>query len=51
MTASADTIVVCDDEPDVREMVGEYLARRGFEVASAANVAEMRGGWRRAASR
>ncbi len=42
MTASADTIVVCDDEPDVREMVGEYLARRGFEVASAANVAEMR---------
>lgn len=35
-------VVVCDDEEDVREMVGEYLLRRGFMVSTAANAAELR---------
>jgi two-component system phosphate regulon response regulator OmpR len=34
-------ILVCDDEPDVREMLAEYLARRGFEVTAAADAAEL----------
>lgn len=28
-------ILICDDEPDLREMVGEYLERRGYEVSLA----------------
>lgn len=35
-------ILVCDDERDVREMVQEYLRRRGFEVSAAANGQELR---------
>lgn len=35
-------ILVCDDEEDVREMVGEYLDRRGFAVSTAANAEELR---------
>lgn len=35
-------ILVCDDEDDVREMVGEYLDRRGFQVTCAADAAELR---------
>ena len=30
-------ILVCDDEADLREMVGEYLADRGFDTAGYAN--------------
>ena len=41
-TTQAGRIIVCDDEPDVREMVGEYLERRGYVVATAANAAELR---------
>ncbi|MEM7060834.1 MAG: response regulator [Pseudomonadota bacterium] len=36
-------ILVCDDEEDVREMVGEYLLRRGFMVSTASNANELRG--------
>ncbi|MEP1208155.1 MAG: response regulator [Rhizobiaceae bacterium] len=35
-------IVVCDDELDVREMVQEYLSKRGFMVSTAANGDELR---------
>ena len=32
MTDQRPTILVCDDEPDVRGMLEEYLKRRGFDV-------------------
>jgi two-component system phosphate regulon response regulator OmpR len=35
-------ILVCDDEEDVREMVGEYLLRRGFAVSTAQDANELR---------
>ena len=35
-------IVVCDDELDVREMVQEYLGKRGFNVSTVANGNELR---------
>lgn len=35
-------ILVCDDEVDVREMVQEYLGKRGFKVSTAANGVELR---------
>jgi len=31
------TICVCDDEPDVREMLQEYLTKRGFDVVPVGN--------------
>ena len=31
-------ILVCDDEPHLREMVGEYLVERGYRVAEAADA-------------
>jgi two-component system phosphate regulon response regulator OmpR len=43
-TAMADSpaIIVCDDEPDLREAVAEYLARRGFDVRRAEDAAVLR---------
>ena len=35
-------IVVVDDEPDLREAVAEYLARRGFDVRRAGDAVELR---------
>lgn len=35
-------ILVCDDETDVREMLSEYLAKRGFRITTAGNAAELR---------
>jgi DNA-binding response OmpR family regulator len=35
-------VLVCDDEADVREMLGEYLSRRGFRVSAAGNADELR---------
>lgn len=35
-------VLVCDDEVDVREMLVEYLSRRGFRVSAAGNAAELR---------
>jgi two-component system phosphate regulon response regulator OmpR len=35
-------IIVCDDEPDLREAVAEYLARRGLDVRRAEDAAALR---------
>ncbi|MBY8977782.1 response regulator [Rhodobacteraceae bacterium NNCM2] len=35
-------ILVCDDEADVRDMLREYLQRRGFDVSTAGNTNELR---------
>ncbi len=35
-------LLVCDDELDVREMVHEYLCKRGFSVSKAASSEELR---------
>jgi two-component system phosphate regulon response regulator OmpR len=35
-------ILVCDDEADVREMLAEYLGKRGFRLSAAANAVELR---------
>ncbi|MEM8572558.1 MAG: response regulator transcription factor [Pseudomonadota bacterium] len=41
MSIETPHVVVCDDEADVRETVGEYLTRRGCDVALAQNGAEL----------
>jgi len=43
MSDAAQHILVCDDEADIREMLAEYLARRGFRVTPAGNAQELRG--------
>ncbi|MEM9632458.1 MAG: response regulator [Pseudomonadota bacterium] len=35
-------ILVCDDEPHLREMVAEYLSERGYCVSEAPNAAELK---------
>lgn len=35
------TILVCDDEKDVREMLSEYLGKRGYDVSTAGNGEEL----------
>ena len=35
-------ILVCDDEADVRDMLQEYLGKRGYEVSAAAGGEELR---------
>ena len=42
MTADSVRVLVCDDELDVREMLQEYLRKRGFDVISAANADQLR---------
>jgi two-component system phosphate regulon response regulator OmpR len=37
-------VLVCDDETDVREMLAEYLGRRGFQVQTAADAEALRAG-------
>jgi two-component system phosphate regulon response regulator OmpR len=39
--AAAKRVLVVDDEPDLRQMVAEYLARHGFAVAGAAGGREL----------
>ena len=34
MADTAEHIVVCDDEPDIRETVGEYLELQGYRVSA-----------------
>jgi len=34
-------ILICDDEPDLREMVGEYLERRGYLITLVENGSEL----------
>ena len=36
------SVLICDDERDLREMLQEYLQKRGFSVRLAANAAELR---------
>src|SRR5260370_130452 len=38
--ASAGKVLVVDDEPDVRDVVGEFLREDGFEVVEAGNGLE-----------
>ncbi|SLN69838.1 Transcriptional regulatory protein OmpR [Roseovarius litorisediminis] len=35
------TILICDDERDVREMLAEYLTKRGFTIVTASNSDEL----------
>ncbi|MCB1385844.1 MAG: response regulator transcription factor [Nitratireductor sp.] len=42
MNTTSQTILVCDDEVDVREMLAEYLAKRSFNVVTAGNADELR---------
>ncbi|MDJ0639847.1 MAG: response regulator [Paracoccaceae bacterium] len=43
MTASDQpTILVCDDETDLREMLQEYLQKRGYKVTLAGDAEELR---------
>lgn len=39
---SAPRIVICDDEPDLREMVGEYLSARAFNVEMVGDVRSLK---------
>lgn len=40
--ASNGHIVVCDDEPDIRDTVGEYLERQGFNITQASGGEALR---------
>jgi two-component system phosphate regulon response regulator OmpR len=40
--AETAAIIVCDDEPDLREAVAEYLGRRGLDVRRAEDAASLR---------
>lgn len=42
MSETTKTILVCDDERDVREMLQEYFQRRGFDVEVAENSEGLR---------
>jgi two-component system phosphate regulon response regulator OmpR len=35
-------IIICDDEPDIRDMIGEYLQRHGYTVSGAENGEALR---------
>jgi two-component system phosphate regulon response regulator OmpR len=37
-------VLICDDEPDIRDLFADYLALRGFEVATAADACGLRAG-------
>ena len=37
MSANNQHILVCDDETDLRETIGEYLEKRGYKVSLAEN--------------
>jgi len=38
----SDHVLICDDEPDLREMLSEFLGKRGFRTTCAANAVELR---------
>ncbi|MGI9481736.1 MAG: response regulator [Hyphomicrobiales bacterium] len=40
--AMTEHIIVCDDEPDIRETLSEYLERQGFRVSAAENGEALR---------
>ena len=37
----ADLVLLVDDDPEIRQLIGDFLAQHGFRVAGAANGAEM----------
>jgi len=41
MNANGHKIIVCDDEPHLREMVAEYLSDRGYEVIESVDAKTM----------
>ena len=41
MTEGRGRILVCDDEPHLREMVGEYLAERGYDILQASDAEKL----------
>lgn len=38
----SDHVLICDDEQDLREMVGEYLGKRGYRTTLAGGAEELR---------
>lgn len=38
----SDHVLICDDEADLREMLAEYLGKRGFRTTLAAGAADLR---------
>ena len=42
MTSETSQIIICDDERDLREMLQEYLEKRGFSVRLAGTADELR---------
>lgn len=42
MSGQRQHILICDDEAEVRDMLIEYLSRRGFVASQAANAGELR---------
>ncbi|MDP1614132.1 MAG: response regulator [Sulfuritalea sp.] len=42
MDTAHDHILIVDDDPQIRALLGEHLARQGFRVSSAGNGREMR---------
>jgi two-component system phosphate regulon response regulator OmpR len=38
----SDHVLICDDERELREMLAEYLSKRGFRTSLAANAEELR---------
>lgn len=38
----SDHILICDDEPDLREMLAEYLGKRGYRTSLASGAEELR---------
>ena len=41
MKEPGQTILIVDDDPDIRRLTAEFLAREGFTLATAANAVEM----------
>lgn len=42
MSTDRTHVLICDDDRDVREMLDEYLTRRGFDVSLAGDAAQLR---------
>ncbi|MEO1103618.1 MAG: response regulator transcription factor [Pseudomonadota bacterium] len=42
MSTARHSVIVCDDEADVRETVGEYLEKRGYSISLVADGAELK---------
>jgi two-component system OmpR family response regulator len=40
-TEPGDLILLVDDDPEIRQLIGDFLAQHGFRIARAANGAEM----------